>query len=86
MSSLSVYSTLVTSSCEIKSHQSKVTCILDGMCIQYQLVDISQDNALQDETGALAGNLKATPPQIVNGEQYCGNYELFVEAVEQNTL
>ncbi|KAB0400518.1 hypothetical protein E2I00_017420 [Balaenoptera physalus] len=40
----------------------------------------------QSEMRALAGNPKATPPQIVNGDQYCGDYELFVEAVEQNTL
>ncbi|CAD7690705.1 unnamed protein product [Nyctereutes procyonoides] len=59
----------------IKYQQSEVTRILDGKCIQYQLVDISQDNALRDEMRALAGNPKATPPQI-----------LFVEAVEQNTL
>ncbi|XP_061040676.1 LOW QUALITY PROTEIN: SH3 domain-binding glutamic acid-rich-like protein 3 [Eubalaena glacialis] len=86
MSSLRVYSTSVTGSREIKSQQSEVTRILDGKRIQYQLVDISQDNALRDEMRALAGNPKATPPQIVNGDQYCGDYELFVEAVEQNTL
>lgn len=57
---------------QIKSQQSEVTRILDGKRIQYQLVDISQDNALRDEMRALAGNPKATPPQIVNGDQYCG--------------
>lgn len=86
MSGLRVYSTSVTGSREIKSQQSEVTRILDGKRIQYQLVDISQDNALRDEMRALAGNPKATPPQIVNGDQCCGDYELFVEAVEQNTL
>uniref|UniRef100_H0XTZ7 SH3 domain-binding glutamic acid-rich-like protein 3 n=4 Tax=Eutheria TaxID=9347 RepID=H0XTZ7_OTOGA len=86
MSGLRVYSTSVTGSREIKSQQSEVTRILDGKRIQYQLVDISQDNALREEMRALAGNPKATPPQIVNGDQYCGDYELFVEAVEQNTL
>lgn len=100
-----------------------MTRILDGKRIQYQLVDISQDNALRDEMRTLAGNPKATPPQIVNGNHYCGvwglgsgrcwrtaarvrpgqttgvpctstqvtaslpqDYELFVEAVEQDTL
>lgn len=63
-----------------------MTRILDGKRIQYQLLDISQDNALRDEMRALAGNPTATPPQIVNGNTYCGGYELFVEAVEQNTL
>nr|1J0F_A Chain A, SH3 domain-binding glutamic acid-rich-like protein 3 [Mus musculus] len=86
MSGLRVYSTSVTGSREIKSQQSEVTRILDGKRIQYQLVDISQDNALRDEMRTLAGNPKATPPQIVNGNHYCGDYELFVEAVEQDTL
>lgn len=53
-----------------------MTRILDGKRIQYQLVDISQDNALRDEMRALAGNPKATPPQIVNGDQYCGVWGL----------
>lgn len=32
------------------------------------------------------GNPKTTPPQIVNRDQYYGDHELFVEAVEQNML
>ncbi|PKU32907.1 centrosomal protein of 85 kda [Limosa lapponica baueri] len=63
-----------------------ITQILDGKNIKYELVDISQDNALREEMRAKAGNPKAIPPQIVNGDHYCGDYELFVEAVEQNTL
>ncbi|XP_015739080.1 SH3 domain-binding glutamic acid-rich-like protein 3 [Coturnix japonica] len=86
MSALKVYSTSVTGSREIKSQQSEVTRILDGKNIKYELVDISQDNALREEMRAKAGNPKAIPPQIVNGDHYCGDYELFVEAVEQNTL
>uniref|UniRef100_A0A8D2MH70 SH3 domain-binding glutamic acid-rich-like protein 3 n=1 Tax=Zonotrichia albicollis TaxID=44394 RepID=A0A8D2MH70_ZONAL len=70
---------------ELRS-KSEVTRILDGKNIKYELVDISQDNALREEMRAKAGNPKAIPPQIVNGDQYCGDYELFVEAVEQNTL
>ncbi|XP_045142758.1 SH3 domain-binding glutamic acid-rich-like protein 3 [Echinops telfairi] len=85
MCGLRVYSTSITGSRKIKSRQSEVMRILDGMRIQYQLVDISQDNALREEMRTLAGNSKATPPQIVNGDQYCGDYELFVEAGEQNT-
>ncbi|XP_056651467.1 SH3 domain-binding glutamic acid-rich-like protein 3 isoform X1 [Monodelphis domestica] len=115
MSGLRVYSTSVTGSREIKSQQSEVTRILDGKRIQYELVDISQDNALREEMRTLAGDPKAIPPQICNGNQYCGvrdsrpscrgvdkgripdtpalrvpflpqDYELFVEAVEQDTL
>ncbi|XP_054830980.1 SH3 domain-binding glutamic acid-rich-like protein 3 [Eublepharis macularius] len=83
---LTVYCTLVTSSREIKSQQSEVTRILDGKNIKYILVDISQDNALRDEMRAKLGNPKAIPLQIFNGDHYCRDYELFVEAVKQNTL
>uniref|UniRef100_A0A2K5DYV8 SH3 domain-binding glutamic acid-rich-like protein 3 n=1 Tax=Aotus nancymaae TaxID=37293 RepID=A0A2K5DYV8_AOTNA len=78
ISSLNLYSTSVTGSHKIKSQQSER--------IQYELVDISQDNALRDEMRVLAGNPKAAPHQIVNGDQYCGDFELFTEAVEQNTM
>uniref|UniRef100_A0A7M4E937 SH3 domain-binding glutamic acid-rich-like protein 3 n=1 Tax=Crocodylus porosus TaxID=8502 RepID=A0A7M4E937_CROPO len=70
----------------IKSQQSEVMRVLDGKHIKYELVDISQDNALREEMRAKAGDPKAIPPQIVNGDQYCGDYEGFVEAVEQNIL
>ncbi|CAM2104802.1 SH3 domain-binding glutamic acid-rich-like protein 3 [Caretta caretta] len=86
MSGLRVYSTSVTGSREIKSQQSEVTRILDGKNFKYELVDISQDNALREEMRTRSGNPKAIPPQIFNGDHYCGDYELFVEAVEQNTL
>nr|XP_014426929.1 SH3 domain-binding glutamic acid-rich-like protein 3 [Pelodiscus sinensis] len=71
---------------QIKSQQSEVTRVLDGKNIKYELVDISQDNALREEMRTRSGNPKAIPPQIFNGDHYCGDYELFVEAVEQNTL
>uniref|UniRef100_A0A670Y9A3 SH3 domain-binding glutamic acid-rich-like protein 3 n=1 Tax=Pseudonaja textilis TaxID=8673 RepID=A0A670Y9A3_PSETE len=83
---LPIYSTSVTGSREIKSQQSEVTRILDGKNIKYNMVDISQDNALREEMRTKSGNPKAIPPQIFNGDHYCGDYELFVEAVEQNTL
>uniref|UniRef100_A0A2K6MPK7 SH3 domain-binding glutamic acid-rich-like protein 3 n=1 Tax=Rhinopithecus bieti TaxID=61621 RepID=A0A2K6MPK7_RHIBE len=74
--SLHPYSTSVTGSHKIKSQKR----------IQYQLVDISQDNAVRDEMQVLVGNPKAAPPHIVNGDHYCGDFELFVEAVKQNML
>ncbi|XP_058051127.1 SH3 domain-binding glutamic acid-rich-like protein 3 isoform X2 [Ahaetulla prasina] len=86
MACLTIYSTSVTGSREIKSQQSEVTRILDGKNIKYIMVDISQDNALREEMRTKSGNPKAIPPQIFNGDHYCGDYELFVEAVEQNTL
>lgn len=57
---------------QIKSQQSEVTRILDGKNVKYVLVDISQDNALREEMRTKSGNPKAIPPQIFNGDHYCG--------------
>lgn len=70
----------------MKSQQSKMSRILNRKYIKCQLVDASQDNTLWDEMSVLMGNPKSIPSQIVNGDQYCGDYELFTEAMEQNML
>lgn len=57
---------------QIKSQQSEVTRILDGKNIKYNMVDISQDNTLREEMRTKSGNPKAIPPQIFNGDHYCG--------------
>ncbi|XP_030074220.1 SH3 domain-binding glutamic acid-rich-like protein 3 [Microcaecilia unicolor] len=84
--SIKLYSTSVTCSRETKAQQSDVTRILEGKCIKYEMVDISQDNSLREEMRTKAGNPKATPPQIFNGDEYCGDYEQFREAVEADAL
>nr|XP_033813374.1 SH3 domain-binding glutamic acid-rich-like protein 3 [Geotrypetes seraphini] len=84
--SIKLYCTSVTCSREIKAHQSDVTRILDGKCIKYEMVDISQDNSLREEMRTKSGDPKATPPQIFNGDEYCGDYEQFRDAVEGDAL
>ncbi|XP_029475136.1 SH3 domain-binding glutamic acid-rich-like protein 3 [Rhinatrema bivittatum] len=83
---IKVYVTSVTCSRDIKAQQSDLTRILEGKCIKYETVDISQDNSLRDEMRTKSGNPKATPPQIFNGDEYCGDYEQFRDAVEADAL
>ncbi|GCC26814.1 SH3 domain-binding glutamic acid-rich-like protein 3 [Chiloscyllium punctatum] len=80
--SVKVYYTTVTGSREVKSQQSEVMRVMDGKGITYELIDIAQNNSLKEEMRIKSGNPKALPPQIFNGEQHCGGYEDFVEAVE----
>lgn len=56
----------------MKKNQQKIFSILDGKKIPYQLVDISQKTELKDLMRRLAGNKTALPPQICNGDEYCG--------------
>ncbi|XP_062889807.1 LOW QUALITY PROTEIN: SH3 domain-binding glutamic acid-rich-like protein 3 [Mobula hypostoma] len=84
--SIRVYYTTVAGSREVKSQQSEVTRVLDSKGIKYEMIDIAQNNALKEEMRSKSGNPSALPPQIFNGDQHCGGYEDFVEAVETNDV
>lgn len=81
-----LYYTTVTASRTIKSQQSEVIRILDGKGIKYELIDISLGGELRDEMRNKAGDPTAVPPQLFNEDQYCGNFDMFQEAVEEDTL
>lgn len=46
--------------------------ILDSKKIPYTPVDICQDSKDKDLMRKIAGDPKALPPQICNGDVYCG--------------
>ncbi|XP_041068130.1 SH3 domain-binding glutamic acid-rich-like protein 3 isoform X1 [Carcharodon carcharias] len=84
--SVRVYYTTVAGSREVKSQQSEVTRVMDSKGIKYEMIDIAQNNSLKEEMRTKSGNPNALPPQIFNGEQHCGGYEDFVEAVETSDV
>ncbi|KAG7325700.1 hypothetical protein KOW79_010625 [Hemibagrus wyckioides] len=81
-----IYYTTVTASRTVKSEQAEVMRILEGKHIQFELIDISVGGEVRDEMRTLSGNPTAAPPQIFNDDQYCGDYRMFCEAVEANTV
>ncbi|KAJ8334914.1 hypothetical protein SKAU_G00405530 [Synaphobranchus kaupii] len=83
---IKLYYTTVTASREVKSKQSDIMRILESKSVQFELIDISVDAALLGEMRDKAGNPSAAPPQIFNEDQYCGDYAMFSEAVEANTV
>ncbi|XP_078001423.1 SH3 domain-binding glutamic acid-rich-like protein 2 isoform X2 [Glandiceps talaboti] len=75
-----VYYSSVSSSSKIKKNQMNLFMVLEGKKIEFEKVDISQDdeaksfmweNSKQPESG------KPLPPQIYNDDEYCGDYEAF---------
>ena len=46
--------------------------VLDAKKIAHNDVDITQDSELKDQMRRIACNDTALPPQISNGDQYCG--------------
>ncbi|KAI9544236.1 hypothetical protein NQZ68_005286 [Dissostichus eleginoides] len=81
-----VFYTSVSGSIEIKKKQQKILDVLSAKKIEFEAIDISQDSKTKDEMRALANDPTALPPQICNGNEYCGNYEAFLEAIENEQL
>ncbi|XP_071955091.1 SH3 domain-binding glutamic acid-rich-like protein 3 [Antedon mediterranea] len=80
------YFTSVSSNLEIKKHQQKIEMILDGKKIPYEKIDISVGESVKEKMRSVAGDPKAMPPQLCNGDQYCGDYAQFELAVDDETL
>ncbi|XP_042362918.1 SH3 domain-binding glutamic acid-rich-like protein 3 [Plectropomus leopardus] len=83
---IKLYYTTVTASRTVKSQQAEVMRILESKKIQYELIDISVGGELRNEMKNKIGNPTAVPPQLFNEDQYCGDYEMFAEAVEADTV
>uniref|UniRef100_A0A7M4EWI0 SH3 domain binding glutamate rich protein like 3 n=1 Tax=Crocodylus porosus TaxID=8502 RepID=A0A7M4EWI0_CROPO len=72
MGTIRVYYTSVSGSREVKQRQAEVLRILDGNRLKYELIDVSVSERLLQEMRDKAGDPDAVPPQICNGEDYCG--------------
>uniref|UniRef100_A0A3Q3X5B7 Uncharacterized protein n=1 Tax=Mola mola TaxID=94237 RepID=A0A3Q3X5B7_MOLML len=79
--SVVVYYTSVTGSLE-----QHISFVLDCKKIDYKMVDISQSTEEKDKMREMVGDPKALPPQIFNGNTYCGDYTAFEEAIEMEEL
>ncbi|KAM7044589.1 SH3 domain-binding glutamic acid-rich-like protein 3 [Molossus nigricans] len=86
MSVIKVYYSSVSGSREVKQRQEEVTRILDAYKINYELIDISLSKKKLQEMIMKVSTPKALPPQIFNGQLYCGDYEKFHKAKENKEI
>jgi len=92
MASVKVYLSNATVSSEIRKKQQQVKDILNCLKIDHEVVDVldpRNEEALKfmhSNSTPKKPNTKAVPPQIFNGENYCGDYEKFSESVEWDQL
>uniref|UniRef100_A0A8B9L1I1 Zgc:153284 n=1 Tax=Astyanax mexicanus TaxID=7994 RepID=A0A8B9L1I1_ASTMX len=56
----------------VKQRQSEIFQFLDSKKIIYRALDITQSSDVKDEMRRKVGNNTALPPQIFNGDKYCG--------------
>ncbi|MBN3310876.1 SH3L2 protein, partial [Amia calva] len=79
-------------SLQIKKRQQDVVGFLEANRIVFEEVDITMQEEkrlwmyknMPEEKLPEKGN--PLPPQIFNGEQYCGDYEDFFQSKENNTV
>jgi len=77
---------------EIANNQHRITMILKSLSIEFELVDVGapgteKDRDFMREQGRKKeGQRHCLPPQIFNGEKYCGDYDAFDIANEDDEL
>jgi len=77
---------------EIVTHQARILMICDSLAIPTEAVDITapgMDEArdfMRQHAKKIEGQRNVLPPQIFNGEKYCGDYEDFDIANEDDVL
>ncbi|XP_077568348.1 SH3 domain-binding glutamic acid-rich-like protein 3 isoform X1 [Stigmatopora nigra] len=72
MGSIVYYYASVSGNMELKKRQQRIEMALDGKGIKYEKVDITASQEAKDKMRAIVGDPTALPPQICNGNQYCG--------------
>lgn len=82
----------ISASNEIKKRQQRAQMILDSLEIEYKLVDVTEPGH-EKERDQLHSVCKkrnsqtvAIPPQFFNDEAYCGDYEDFDAANDEDKV
>jgi len=77
---------------EMCTHQQRIIMIFNSLKIPYHTIDIAAPGQ-EEETDFMRANAKkkdgqrhVLPPQIFNGEKYCGDYDDFDLANEDDVL
>lgn len=90
--SIKVYLSGNSGNKEIVTHQQRIFMILNSLRIPYTAIDIASPGT-EEEVDFMRANAKkkegqrhVLPPQIFNGEKYCGDYDDFDLANEDDVL
>ncbi|KAL6483083.1 hypothetical protein MHYP_G00079550 [Metynnis hypsauchen] len=81
--SIVVYFSSAGGSREVNKQQTAIFNFLDSKKFIYRALDITQSSDLKNEMRKKVGNPSALPPQVFNGDKYCGDFQAFFEAVEE---
>ncbi|KFM61428.1 SH3 domain-binding glutamic acid-rich protein-like protein, partial [Stegodyphus mimosarum] len=88
---IKVYISGISGNHEIRKHQQRVLFILSSLKIDFEIIDITEIGK-EEEREFMRNQCKLhkkenpLPPQIFNNDDYCGDYEDFETANEDNEL
>ncbi|XP_065057915.1 SH3 domain-binding glutamic acid-rich-like protein 3 [Rhopilema esculentum] len=83
---ITLYFSTISSNQNIKKAQQRIQMVLDGKGISYEIVDIASSVEDKTKMREIVGDDTALPPQIINDGNYCGDFEAFDAAVENEEL
>ncbi|CAH6780326.1 AABR07039579.1 [Phodopus roborovskii] len=86
MSNIIIYYASVSGSREVKQRQDEVMRILDTYKVKYELIDIAVNSQILREMRTKVASSTAAPPQIFNGQEYCGDFITFHNAKENKEI
>ncbi|XP_077367558.1 SH3 domain-binding glutamic acid-rich-like protein 3 [Festucalex cinctus] len=81
-----VFYASVSSNTEMKKRQQRIFMVLESKRISFERVDIAANESDKELMRQISGDSTALPPQICNGNSYCGDWSAFEDAVENDDL
>ncbi|XP_046360037.1 SH3 domain-binding glutamic acid-rich-like protein 3 [Haliotis rufescens] len=83
---IKVYVSSMSPNANTVCQQNKIEQVLEAKKVSFIKIDIASNPDYKDEMRAIMGDERGLAPQICNGNEYCGNYETFADAIELGTL
>lgn len=72
----------VTPMTKTVAQQNRIELVLMANKIHFVKIDITEKPEYKDEMRAIMGDDTGLAPQIANGDQYCGDFKSFENAIE----
>ncbi|KAK2140523.1 hypothetical protein LSH36_1328g00000 [Paralvinella palmiformis] len=85
-SGIKVYMSSITTSRDIRTNQQRMIGVLEAKKVPFEKVDIAKDHIGRALLKRLCKNSNTQPPVITKGEQYLGDFETFMNAVDDEVL
>ncbi|KAL9968613.1 hypothetical protein ACROYT_G020725 [Oculina patagonica] len=76
----------ISGSKEIKKRQLRIRTVLEAQKLPFDIIDVAQDDVELERMREIVGDEEALAPQIANGDEYCGDFEAFEAAIEEENL